>query len=177
MIDIISGEVLSPPLRSSDYVFLWLLIETSSFFAKATMLFAELTYTLATEEAERIGVDHVARMTATGTGENSTGEGGVGLQQTHNSIHVCHGTVRFMSSHGDTPVSFCLIDCAHKVPNCSACSRYLLNRCYCTLGHWTLRKVSWHGPASLKHFVSLFELKIKKVIMINMSKDKMIKWK
>lgn len=38
------------------------------------MLFAELTYTLATEEAERIGVDHVARMTATGTGENSTGK-------------------------------------------------------------------------------------------------------
>lgn len=43
---------------------------------QATMLFAELTYTLATEEAERIGVDHVARMTATGSGENSTGEGG-----------------------------------------------------------------------------------------------------
>lgn len=41
---------------------------------QATMLFAELTYTLATEEAERIGVDHVARMTATGTGENSTGK-------------------------------------------------------------------------------------------------------
>lgn len=40
------------------------------------MLFAELTYTLATEEAERIGVDHVARMTATGSGENSTGEEG-----------------------------------------------------------------------------------------------------
>ncbi|XP_016362951.1 COP9 signalosome complex subunit 6-like [Sinocyclocheilus anshuiensis] len=39
----------------------------------ATMLFAELPYTLATEEAERIGVDHVARMTAIGTGENSTG--------------------------------------------------------------------------------------------------------
>lgn len=44
-----------------------------SVFLQATMLFAELTYTLATEEAERIGVDHVARMTATGTGENSTG--------------------------------------------------------------------------------------------------------
>ena len=41
------------------------------------MLFAELTYTLATEEAERIGVDHVARMTATGTGENSTGKGAI----------------------------------------------------------------------------------------------------
>uniref|UniRef100_A0A8C3H6B1 COP9 signalosome complex subunit 6 n=1 Tax=Chrysemys picta bellii TaxID=8478 RepID=A0A8C3H6B1_CHRPI len=59
---------------------------------EATMLFAELTYTLATEEAERIGVDHVARMTATGSGENSTGElgggtpqGGVcgGLQENH----------------------------------------------------------------------------------------------
>lgn len=46
------------------------------FTLKATMLFAELTYTLATEEAERIGVDHVARMTATGTGENSTGQQG-----------------------------------------------------------------------------------------------------
>lgn len=46
------------------------------FTLKATMLFAELTYTLATEEAERIGVDHVARMTATGTGENSTGQAG-----------------------------------------------------------------------------------------------------
>lgn len=45
---------------------------------QATMLFAELTYTLATEEAERIGVDHVARMTATGSGENSTGKGGCG---------------------------------------------------------------------------------------------------
>ncbi|XP_018420308.1 PREDICTED: COP9 signalosome complex subunit 6 [Nanorana parkeri] len=39
---------------------------------EATMLLAELPYTLATEEAERIGVDHVARMTATGSGENST---------------------------------------------------------------------------------------------------------
>lgn len=29
---------------------------------EATMLFVPLTYTLATEEAERIGVDHVARM-------------------------------------------------------------------------------------------------------------------
>lgn len=45
------------------------------------MLFAELTYTLATEEAERIGVDHVARMTATGSGENSTGKGGRFLGQ------------------------------------------------------------------------------------------------
>lgn len=30
--------------------------------SEATMLFVPLTYILATEEAERIGVDHVARM-------------------------------------------------------------------------------------------------------------------
>lgn len=37
------------------------------------MLFVELQYTLATEEAERIGVDHVARMSTTDTGEASSG--------------------------------------------------------------------------------------------------------
>ena len=52
----------------------WLSLFCGFSLFEATMLFAELTYTLATEEAERIGVDHVARMTATGTGENSTGK-------------------------------------------------------------------------------------------------------
>lgn len=37
---------------------------------EATMLFVPLTYTLATEEAERIGVDHVARMAQ--SNENSS---------------------------------------------------------------------------------------------------------
>jgi COP9 signalosome complex subunit 6 len=41
---------------------------------EATMLFVELPYTLATEEAERIGVDHVARMSSSDTGESSLGE-------------------------------------------------------------------------------------------------------
>lgn len=57
------------------------------------MLFAELTYTLATEEAERIGVDHVARMTATGTGENSTGQQGscgCSLLIMHTMVLLCH---------------------------------------------------------------------------------------
>jgi hypothetical protein len=40
---------------------------------EATMLFVELPYTLATEEAERIGVDHVARMSSSDTGESSLG--------------------------------------------------------------------------------------------------------
>lgn len=43
------------------------------FFGQATMLFVELQYTLATEEAERIGVDHVARMSTSDAGEGSSG--------------------------------------------------------------------------------------------------------
>lgn len=39
--------------------------------SEATMLLVPLTYTLATEEAERIGVDHVARMSTNDTGEKS----------------------------------------------------------------------------------------------------------
>lgn len=42
---------------------------------EATMLFVPLTYTLATEEAERIGVDHVARMAQSNeTAVNSYGK-------------------------------------------------------------------------------------------------------
>jgi hypothetical protein len=41
---------------------------------QATMLFVELHYTLATEEAERIGVDHVARMSSNEAGESSLGK-------------------------------------------------------------------------------------------------------
>ena len=37
------------------------------------MLFVQTHYTLATEEAERIGVDHVARLCNTGTVDTSTG--------------------------------------------------------------------------------------------------------
>ncbi|XP_058124034.1 COP9 signalosome complex subunit 6 isoform X1 [Anopheles ziemanni] len=39
---------------------------------EAMMLFVPLSYTLATEEAERIGVDHVARMSTNDSDENST---------------------------------------------------------------------------------------------------------
>ncbi|KAM7004279.1 LOW QUALITY PROTEIN: COP9 signalosome complex subunit 6 [Passerculus sandwichensis] len=60
---------------------------------EATMLFAELPYTLATEEAERIGVDHVARMTATG-GENSTVAEHLIAQ--HSAIKMLHSRVRLI---------------------------------------------------------------------------------
>lgn len=38
------------------------------------MLFVPLTYTLATEEAERIGVDHVVRMSSIDVGDKSVGK-------------------------------------------------------------------------------------------------------
>ncbi|NXV55712.1 CSN6 protein, partial [Molothrus ater] len=63
-------------------------------FGGATMLFAELPYTLATEEAERIGVDHVARMTATGGGENSTVAEHLIAQ--HSAIKMLHSRVRLI---------------------------------------------------------------------------------
>jgi len=40
---------------------------------ETTMLFVQLPYILATEEAERIGVDHVARVQASDTLETSLG--------------------------------------------------------------------------------------------------------
>lgn len=41
---------------------------------EATMLFVNLSYTLATEEAERIGVDHVVRTSTHENGGKSTGK-------------------------------------------------------------------------------------------------------
>lgn len=40
---------------------------------ETTMLFVQLSYVLATEEAERIGVDHVARVSSSESAENSLG--------------------------------------------------------------------------------------------------------
>jgi COP9 signalosome complex subunit 6 len=42
-----------------------------------TMLFVQLPYVLATEEAERIGVDHVARMAAADNLDSSLGKVGL----------------------------------------------------------------------------------------------------
>ena len=37
------------------------------------ILYTKVTYSLATEEAERIGVDHIARSSVTGTSQTSAG--------------------------------------------------------------------------------------------------------
>lgn len=60
----------------------------------ATMLFVELSYTLATEEAERIGVDHVARMASSESTENSTVSEHLTAQ--HSAIKMLHGRVKLL---------------------------------------------------------------------------------
>ncbi|XP_065333285.1 COP9 signalosome complex subunit 6 [Cloeon dipterum] len=61
---------------------------------EATMLFVDLPYTLATEEAERIGVDHVARMTANETGESSLVAEHLSAQ--HSAIKMLHSRVKLL---------------------------------------------------------------------------------
>lgn len=41
--------------------------------AQSKVLFASVQYTLATEDAERVGVDHIARASVTGASERSAG--------------------------------------------------------------------------------------------------------
>ncbi|KAJ8985518.1 hypothetical protein NQ317_015063 [Molorchus minor] len=61
---------------------------------EATMLFVPLAYTLATEEAERIGVDHVARMSSNDSGESSLVAEHLTAQ--HSAIKMLHSRVRLV---------------------------------------------------------------------------------
>ncbi|CAH0558172.1 unnamed protein product [Brassicogethes aeneus] len=61
---------------------------------EATMLFVSLSYTLATEEAERIGVDHVARMCSADSGESSLVAEHLTAQ--HSAIKMLHSRVRLV---------------------------------------------------------------------------------
>ncbi|XP_069103700.1 COP9 signalosome complex subunit 6-like [Argopecten irradians] len=61
---------------------------------EATMLLVELQYTLATEEAERIGVDHVARVTAMDAGDSSNVAEHLVAQ--HSSIKMLHSRVKLI---------------------------------------------------------------------------------
>jgi len=64
---------------------------------EATMLFVPLTYTLATEEAERIGVDHVARMSTNEAGENSVVAENLVAQ--HSAIKMLHYRVKLVLAY------------------------------------------------------------------------------
>ncbi|KMQ86915.1 cop9 signalosome complex subunit 6-like protein, partial [Lasius niger] len=61
---------------------------------EATMLFVPLTYTLATEEAERIGVDHVQRMCNNEQGECSVVAEHLTAQ--HSAIKMLHARVKLV---------------------------------------------------------------------------------
>uniref|UniRef100_A0A1Q3F7G7 COP9 signalosome complex subunit 6 n=1 Tax=Culex tarsalis TaxID=7177 RepID=A0A1Q3F7G7_CULTA len=63
----------------------------------AVMLFVPLTYTLATEEAERIGVDHVARMSTNDTDENSAVAEHLLAQ--HSAIKMLHSRVKIVLAY------------------------------------------------------------------------------
>jgi len=58
------------------------------------MLFVELTYTLSTEDAERIGVDHVARMSTNDAQENSLVAETLTVQ--FNAIKMLHSRVKML---------------------------------------------------------------------------------
>lgn len=61
---------------------------------EATMLFVELLYTLSTEEAERIGLDHMARMSTNESGESSLVA--EQLQAQHSAIKMLHSRVHLI---------------------------------------------------------------------------------
>lgn len=61
------------------------------------MLFVPLTYTLATEEAERIGVDHVARMSSNEAGESSLVAEHLTAQ--HSAIKMLHARIKLILAY------------------------------------------------------------------------------
>lgn len=61
---------------------------------EAKMRFVELPYVLATEEAERIGVDHVARVSTSDSGELSTAAEHLSAQ--HSAIKMLHSRVKLI---------------------------------------------------------------------------------
>nr|CAG4640992.1 EOG090X08T4 [Eulimnadia texana] len=75
----------------------------------ATMLFVELSYTLATEEAERIGVDHVARVATGDAGDIS--HVAEHLQAQHSAVKMLANRVRLILEYvramqrGEVPTS------------------------------------------------------------------------
>ncbi|XP_055375543.1 COP9 signalosome complex subunit 6 [Condylostylus longicornis] len=76
---------------------------------EATMLFVPLVYTLATEEAERIGVDHVARMSNSESGEKSVVAEHLIAQ--HSAIKMLHSRIKMVLKYvraiedGELPVN------------------------------------------------------------------------
>lgn len=58
------------------------------------MMFVELTYILSTEDAERIGIDHVARMSINDTSDNSIVANNLTIQ--FNAVKMLHSRVKLL---------------------------------------------------------------------------------
>lgn len=64
---------------------------------EATMLFVDIPYNLATEEAERIGLDHMARMTSTAqAGENANSLAADHLRVQHSAVKMLRDRVKLI---------------------------------------------------------------------------------
>jgi COP9 signalosome complex subunit 6 len=85
---------LNPQARHSDLPVTMYESVIDLVVGQATMLFVELHYTLATEEAERIGVDHVARMSSNEAGESSLVAEHLTAQ--HSAIKMLHSRVKLV---------------------------------------------------------------------------------
>lgn len=85
---------LNPLAKQSDLPILLYESVIDLVNGQATMLFVELSYTLATEEAERIGVDHVARMSSLEHNDSSTVAEHLLAQ--HGAIKMLHSRVKLV---------------------------------------------------------------------------------
>ncbi|XP_012272793.1 COP9 signalosome complex subunit 6 [Orussus abietinus] len=86
---------LDPRCKNSDQLSVSMYESVIDLVAgEATMLFVPLTYTLATEEAERIGVDHVARMCSNDQGGSSLVA--EHLMAQHSAIKMLHSRVKLV---------------------------------------------------------------------------------
>ncbi|KAK3726891.1 hypothetical protein QZH41_016689, partial [Actinostola sp. cb2023] len=102
VIDLVDGEVGSALSAEAKYPMPLLCL-----YLQTRMLFVEVPYTLATEEAERIGVDHVARLSASGTVDGATVSEHLLAQ--YNAIKMLHSRVKMILEYvnavkkGDVP--------------------------------------------------------------------------
>ncbi|XP_043480834.1 COP9 signalosome complex subunit 6 [Leptopilina heterotoma] len=134
---------------------------------QATMLFVPLNYTLATEEAERIGVDHVARMCSNDQGESSLVAEHLIAQ--HSAIKMLHSRVKLVLRYvqavesgelkGNHEVLRAACSLSHRLPvlNSSKFKADFYNQCN-DFGLMTYLGIITKGCNDSKQFVNKFNL-------------------
>lgn len=134
---------------------------------QATMLFVELTYTLATEEAERIGLDHVARMTSNDTGESSLVA--EHLEAQHSAIKMLHSRIKLILEYikatqaGQAPINHEVLreaySLSHRLPvlNSAKFKGDFYNQCN-DVGLMTYLGTITKGCNTINQFVNKFNI-------------------